>query len=40
MEQEVMDEINLRTECLVEMYQVVGVNHQGKPDQNEVNQIQ
>jgi len=35
-----MDEINLRTDCLVEMYQVVGVNFEGKPDQQEVMNIQ
>lgn len=33
MEQEVLDEINLRTECLMEMYQIVDDTAQSKPDE-------
>jgi len=34
MEQEVLDEINLRTECLMEMYQIVDQTAADKPDEN------
>lgn len=40
MEQEVLDEINLRTECLMEMYQIVDQTAANKPDENQVNAIQ
>lgn len=39
MEQEVLDEINLRTECLMEMYQIVDDTAQSKPNEQEVNAI-
>jgi hypothetical protein len=40
MEQEVLDEINLRTECLMEMYQIVDQTAADKPDENQVIAIQ
>ena len=39
MEQEVLDEINLRSECLMEMYQIVDDTAQSKPDESEVHNI-
>jgi hypothetical protein len=37
MEQDVLDEINTRTECLMEMYQIVEHTAAKKPDQQKVN---
>ena len=34
MEQDVLDEINIRTECLMEMYQIVAQSASDKPDEN------
>jgi hypothetical protein len=33
MEQDVLDEINLRSECLMEMYQIVEQSSADKPDE-------
>ena len=38
-QQEVLDEINLRTECLMEMYWIVEQTASEKPDENQVNAI-
>ena len=40
MEQDVLDEINIRTECLMEMFQIVEQTAAEKPDEAMVNQIQ
>ena len=39
MEQDVLDEINLRSECLMEMYQIVEASSSDKPDEVQVDQI-
>jgi hypothetical protein len=39
METEVVEEINIRTECLMEMYQIVAQTAGEKPDEATVNQI-
>lgn len=39
MEQDVLDEINIRTECLMEMYQIVEQTASEKPDELLVDQI-
>jgi hypothetical protein len=39
MEQDVLDEINLRSECLMEMYQIVEQSSSDKPDEAQVDQI-
>jgi len=39
MEQDVLDEINLRTECLMEMFQIVAQSAAEKPDEAQVNAI-
>lgn len=39
MEQDVLEEINIRTECLMEMYQHLAQAAQEKPDEQQVNQI-
>jgi len=36
MEQDVLDEINLRTECLMEMFQIVTQTASEKPDEAQV----
>ena len=39
MEQEVLDEISLRTECLMEMFQIVDDSASSKPNEEEVKAI-
>ena len=39
MEQDVLEEINIRTECLMEMYQHLVEANEEKPDETQVNQI-
>lgn len=39
MEQDVLDEINIRTECLMEMFQIVEQTASEKPDETQVNQV-
>ena len=39
MEQDVLDEINIRTECLMEMFQIVEQTAAEKPDQSMVESI-
>lgn len=39
MEQDVLDEINLRSECLMEMYQIVEQSSADKPDEAQVDQL-
>jgi|TARA_B110000285_G_C15129353_1_gene622438 fructose/tagatose bisphosphate aldolase len=39
MEQDVLEEINIRTECLMEMYQHLVEANEEKPDEAQVNQI-
>jgi len=39
MEQDVLDEINIRTECLMEMFQIVEQTAAEKPDEAMVDQI-
>jgi hypothetical protein len=39
MEQDVLEEINIRTECLMEMYQHLAQAAQERPDENQVNLI-
>tara|TARA_B110001450_G_C17436611_1_gene406122 strand:+ start:203 stop:316 length:114 start_codon:yes stop_codon:yes gene_type:complete len=37
MEQDVLEEINIRTECLMEMYQHLVEANEEKPDETQVN---
>jgi hypothetical protein len=39
MEQDVLDEISMRTECLMEMFQIVEQSAAEKPDEAMVEQI-
>ena len=39
MEQDVLDEINVRSECLMEMYQIVNQNASEKPSEAQVDEI-